>query len=224
MVHPRLKEITDRIIERSAAGRKDYLRRIQTQRTITPQRTNLEYGFAACPAADKQHLATDKQPNRGIITGYNDKLPAYQPYESYPEIIRNIQATAQVTVDVPAMCDGATQGLPAMDLSAFPCDLIAMSVAVGLSHCMFDAAVFLGVCDKIVPERLIGALSLGHLPAIFLPACPMLQALPTLGKPAPVSDLQKAKSPAKNCLLQKAPPATLRAPARSAAQPTPIRC
>ncbi|KZL23178.1 phosphogluconate dehydratase [Pseudovibrio sp. WM33] len=186
MVHPRLKEITDRIIERSAASRQDYLRRMQAQHTQAPQRTNLgctnlAHGFAACPATDKQHLATDKQPNLGIITAYNDMLSAHQPYESYPEIIRatvrKIQATAQVAGGVPAMCDGVTQGLPAMDLSLFSRDLIAMSVAVGLSHGMFDAAVFLGVCDKIVPGLLIGALSFGHLPAIFLPAGPMTSGI-----------------------------------------------
>ncbi|WP_108818219.1 phosphogluconate dehydratase [Pseudovibrio sp. Alg231-02] len=186
MVHPRLKEITDRIIERSATSRQDYLRRMKAQHTNAPQRTNLgctnlAHGFAACPVADKQHLATDKQPNLGIVTAYNDMLSAHQPYESYPEIIREtvrkIQATAQVAGGVPAMCDGVTQGLPAMDLSLFSRDLIAMSVAVGLSHGMFDAAVFLGVCDKIVPGLLIGALSFGHLPAIFLPAGPMTSGI-----------------------------------------------
>lgn len=186
MVQPRLKEITDRIIERSAASRQDYLHRMKAQHTKAPQRTNLgctnlAHGFAACPAADKQHLATDQQPNLGIITAYNDMLSAHQPYEGYPEIIREtvrkIQATAQVAGGVPAMCDGVTQGLPAMDLSLFSRDLIAMSTAVGLSHGMFDAAVFLGVCDKIVPGLLIGALSFGHLPAIFLPAGPMTSGI-----------------------------------------------
>ncbi|SDR36611.1 phosphogluconate dehydratase [Pseudovibrio sp. Tun.PSC04-5.I4] len=187
MIHPRLKEITDRIVSRSADSRQDYLLRMKAQQSNAPQRaglacTNLAHGFAACSVSDKQHLASDKQPNLGIITAYNDMLSAHQPYENYPqiirEIVREVQATAQVAGGVPAMCDGVTQGQPAMDLSLFSRDLIAMSAAVGLSHGMFDAAVFLGVCDKIVPGLLIGALTFGHLPAIFLPAGPMTSGLP----------------------------------------------
>ncbi|RWX16293.1 phosphogluconate dehydratase, partial [Rhizobium hidalgonense] len=133
-------------------------------------------------AADKDALAGDRIPNLGIITAYNDMLSAHQPFETYPAIIREAAAeaggVAQVAGGVPAMCDGVTQGQPGMELSLFSRDLIAMSAGVGLSHNMFDAALFLGVCDKIVPGLVIAALSFGHLPSIFVPAGPMTTGLP----------------------------------------------
>src|SRR5690606_14989484 len=139
-------------------------------------------GFAACAPADKAKLAGNKVPNLGIVTSYNDMLSAHQPYGTYPEIIkeaaREIGATAQVAGGVPAMCDGVTQGQPGMDLSLFSRDVIAMATAIALSHNMFDAAVFLGICDKIVPGLMIGALAFGHLPAVFIPAGPMPSGLP----------------------------------------------
>lgn len=132
--------------------------------------------------ADKDALAGDRIPNLGIITAYNDMLSAHQPFETYPAIIREAAAqaggVAQVAGGVPAMCDGVTQGQPGMELSLFSRDLIAMSAGVGLSHNMFDAALFLGVCDKIVPGLVIAALSFGHLPSIFVPAGPMTTGLP----------------------------------------------
>jgi phosphogluconate dehydratase len=130
---------------------------------------------------DKANLAEDVVPNLGIITAYNDMLSAHQPFETYPELIRKAAreagGVAQVAGGVPAMCDGVTQGQPGMELSLFSRDVIAMAAAVGLSHNMFDAAVYLGVCDKIVPGLLIAALTFGHLPAVFIPAGPMTTGL-----------------------------------------------
>ena len=143
---------------------------------------NLAHGFAACSPSDKAKLAGTKSLNLGIVTSYNDMLSAHQPYQFYPDIIkeaaRSIGATAQVAGGVPAMCDGVTQGQPGMDLSLFSRDVIAMATAIALSHNMFDAAVFLGICDKIVPGLLIGALTFGHLPAVFVPAGPMPSGIP----------------------------------------------
>jgi phosphogluconate dehydratase len=143
---------------------------------------NLAHGFAACSPSEKAALAGNKALNLGIVTSYNDMLSAHQPYQFYPEIIkqaaREIGATAQVAGGVPAMCDGVTQGQPGMDLSLFSRDVIAMSTAIALSHNMFDAAVYLGICDKIVPGLLIGALTFGHIPAVFVPAGPMPSGLP----------------------------------------------
>lgn len=142
---------------------------------------NLAHGFAVCSPSEKEDLAADQVVNLGIITSYNDMLSAHQPFERYPDIIRaaatEAGGIAQVAGGVPAMCDGVTQGQPGMELSLFSRDLIAMSAAVGLSHNMFDAAVYLGVCDKIVPGLFIAAMSFGHLPAIFVPAGPMTSGL-----------------------------------------------
>ena len=138
---------------------------------------NLAHGFAACSAQEKADLTGDQKPNIAIITAYNDMLSAHEPYKYAPdqikEAIRAAGGVAQVAGGVPAMCDGITQGQPGMELSLFSRDLIAMTTAVGMSHNMFDGALYLGVCDKIVPGLLIGALSFGHLPAIFVPAGPM---------------------------------------------------
>ncbi|QHW23178.1 phosphogluconate dehydratase [Rhizobium leguminosarum bv. viciae 248] len=185
--HVRISAITDRIVERSKPTRERYLERLRAAASQGVQRSvlgcaNLAHGFAVCSPADKDALAGDRIPNLGIITAYNDMLSAHQPFETYPAIIREAAAeaggVAQVAGGVPAMCDGVTQGQPGMELSLFSRDLIAMSAGVGLSHNMFDAALFLGVCDKIVPGLVIAALSFGHLPSIFVPAGPMTTGLP----------------------------------------------
>jgi phosphogluconate dehydratase len=177
-----VQDVTDRIATRSAETRRGYLLRLDAAREAGVYRAalscgNLAHGFAACSPSDKAKLAGSKALNLGIVTSYNDMLSAHQPYQSYPDIIkeaaRSIGATAQVAGGVPAMCDGVTQGQPGMDLSLFSRDVIAMATAIALSHNMFDAAVFLGICDKIVPGLLIGALAFGHLPAVFVPAGPM---------------------------------------------------
>ncbi len=181
-IQARIGEVTERIARRSHDSRSSYLERIRKAADKGPQRSrlacgNLAHGFAACTPNDKAALSGDVVPNLGIITAYNDMLSAHQPYETYPNLIRQaaheVGAVAQVAGGVPAMCDGVTQGQEGMELSLFSRDIIAMSAAVGLSHQMFDAAVFLGICDKIVPGLLISALSFGHLPAIFIPAGPM---------------------------------------------------
>lgn len=181
-IQDRIGDVTERIVKRSQDSRSRYLDRIAKAAEQGPQRSrlscgNLAHGFAACGVSDKQALSGDVVPNLGIITSYNDMLSAHQPYETYPAMIREaaheVGAVAQVAGGVPAMCDGVTQGQDGMELSLFSRDVIAMAAAVGLSHQMFDAAVFLGICDKIVPGLAIAALSFGHLPAVFIPAGPM---------------------------------------------------
>lgn len=185
--HARIAAITNRIVERSKPTRERYLERLRAAASQGVNRSvlgcaNLAHGFAVCSPAEKDALAGDRVPNLGIITAYNDMLSAHQPFETYPAVIREAAAQAggiaQVAGGVPAMCDGVTQGQPGMELSLFSRDLIAMAAGVGLSHNMFDAALFLGVCDKIVPGLVIAALSFGHLPAIFIPAGPMTSGLP----------------------------------------------
>jgi phosphogluconate dehydratase len=180
--HARVGEVTERIIKRSRDGRRRYLDQIEAYgaKTLPRKRlgcANFAHGFAACNPQDKQALRDGEGPNLAIVTTYNDMLSAHQPFERFPEIIkkiaREVGGTAQVAGGAPAMCDGVTQGEAGMELSLFSRDVIALSTAVALSHQMFDAAVYLGVCDKIVPGLLIGALSFGHLPAVFLPAGPM---------------------------------------------------
>ncbi|NII12146.1 phosphogluconate dehydratase [Oleiagrimonas sp. C23AA] len=192
-VHPTIAEVTERIAERSRASRQAYLARIDAAKGNGPHRRhlscgNLAHGFAACGATDKDRLKGEVTPNLGIVTAYNDMLSAHQPYERYPELIRSIArevgATAQVAGGVPAMCDGVTQGQAGMELSLFSRDVIAMSAGVALSHDMFDAAMFLGICDKIVPGLMIAALTFGHLPAVFVPAGPMPSGLPNEDKAA----------------------------------------
>ncbi len=182
-----IQAITERIRERSRASRGIYLDRVSqaTQRTANRgvlSCGNLAHGFAVCSPTEKIELGGDRVPNLGIITSYNDMLSAHQPFETYPQTIkqaaREAGGIAQVAGGVPAMCDGVTQGQPGMELSLFSRDVIAMSAAIGLSHNMFDAAVYLGVCDKIVPGLLIAALTFGHLPAVFIPAGPMTTGLP----------------------------------------------
>ena len=175
-------EVTERIIERSRPTREAYLQRVDAmiKRPVGSERlgcANVAHAFAAMPAKDKFRIYAEKAPNIGIVTAYNDMLSAHQPYESFPEIIRDearqLGATAQVAGGVPAMCDGITQGEPGMELSLFSRDNIAMGTAIALSHDVFDAALLLGICDKIVPGLLIGALHFGHLPCVFVPAGPM---------------------------------------------------
>ncbi len=189
-VNSELAAITARIVERSKKSRSTYLERLELAAEGGPKRTtlscgNLAHGFAAC-LTDKSDLAGDTVPNLGIITAYNDMLSAHQPFATYPDMIkqaaRQAGGVAQVAGGVPAMCDGVTQGQPGMELSLFSRDVIAMSAAVGLSHGMFDAAVYLGVCDKIVPGLMIAALTFGHLPAVFIPAGPMTSGLPNSEK------------------------------------------
>jgi len=175
-------EVTERIIEKSRPTRTAYLHRIDeiVNRPRGADRlgcANVAHAFAAMPANDKLRVVVEKAPNIGIVTAYNDMLSAHQPYVTYPDIIRDeahkYGATVQVAGGVPAMCDGITQGEPGMELSLFSRDTIAMGTAIALSHDVFDAALLLGICDKIVPGLLIGALQFGHLPCVFVPAGPM---------------------------------------------------
>ncbi len=184
-LHPILHKVTERIIARSRASRTSYLVRMQAAREQGPARAHLSCSGQAHAYAgagpDQQALAQGGAGNLGIVTAYNDMLSAHRPFEQFPGLIRQaareVGGTAQVAGGVPAMCDGVTQGAPGMELSLFSRDLIAMSAGVALSHEVFDAAVFLGVCDKIVPGLVIAAQSFGHLPAVFLPAGPMTSGL-----------------------------------------------
>lgn len=186
-----IAEITQRIIERSKATRKAYLDKIEHARRQGPHRGelscgNLAHGFAACGAAEKSDLRSMTKANVAIVSAYNDMLSAHQPYETYPalikEAVKEVGSVAQFAGGVPAMCDGVTQGNAGMDLSLMSRDIIAQAAAVGLSHNMFDSALMLGICDKIVPGLLMGALSFGHLPTIFVPAGPMPSGLPNKEK------------------------------------------
>ena len=183
--------ITDRIIERSKATRGAYLAKIDGAKSSTVHRAglscgNLAHGFAACGSDDKSTLRGLNHSDIAIISAYNDMLSAHQPYETYPAIIkaavREAGGVAQFAAGVPAMCDGVTQGQPGMDLSLMSRDVIAMSAAVGLSHNMFDGALMLGICDKIVPGLLLASMTFGHLPTIFVPAGPMPSGLPNKDK------------------------------------------
>ncbi|MEX1828464.1 phosphogluconate dehydratase [Luteibacter sp. CQ10] len=186
-IHPVLAEVTQRIVERSHATRAAYLAKIDAARGKGAKRHhlscgNLAHGFAACAENDKHALRHGHAANLAIVTSYNDMLSAHQPYERYPELIRGVArslgATAQVAGGVPAMCDGVTQGRPGMELSLFSRDLIAMATAVSLSHDMYEGALYLGICDKIVPGMMIGALSFGHLASAFVPSGPMPSGIP----------------------------------------------
>ena len=185
-------KVTARIAQRSQATRKAYLQQVEDDAARKPGAdrlgcANVAHAFAAMPAADKTRAsglaaipvvsAIERGPNIGVVTAYNDLLSAHAPLQHYPDWVkdeaRKWGATAQVAGGVPAMCDGVTQGTPGMELSLVSRDVIAMSTAVSLSHDVFDAALMLGVCDKIVPGLLIGALQFGHLPTVFVPAGPM---------------------------------------------------
>lgn len=192
-LHPVIAEVTQRIAERSRAGRDAYLARIDEACSKGVYRhrlgcSNLAHAFAASSEADKAALRGNVTPNIGIVTAYNDMLSAHQPYEPYPQQIRQaarlVGAVAQVAGGVPAMCDGITQGRDGMELSLFSREVIALATAVSLSHDTYDAALMLGICDKIVPGLLTAALSFGHLPTIFVPAGPM---------PSGISNEQKSK-------------------------------
>ncbi|WP_349238423.1 phosphogluconate dehydratase [Nocardioides sp. InS609-2] len=196
-MNPTVQAVTDRVVERSAASRSSYLRRIRAAADKGPARdrlacANLAHGFAAADEPGKQTLRGRTKPNLAIVTSYNDMLSAHQPFETFPRQLKKavIKAggIAQVAGGVPAMCDGITQGRDGMQLSLYSRDVIAMSTAIALSHDMFDGALMLGVCDKIVPGLLIGALSFGHLPTIFVPAGPMTSGLPN-GEKARVRQL-----------------------------------
>jgi len=185
-LHPALARVTQRIIDRSADARGAYLASMQAQRKNGTQRggmgcANMAHTTAALPAADKLKIHAERAPHVGVITAYNDMLSAHQPYEHYRELIRGhartLGATAQVAGGVPAMCDGVTQGAAGMELSLFSRDVIALATAVGLSHNVFDAALMLGICDKIVPGLFIGSVQFGHLSTVFVPAGPMTSGL-----------------------------------------------
>ena len=191
-IHPVVAQVTARIVERSRPRRSAYLAQIEAaiKRPRSADRmgcANLAHAVAGTPPDDRFKIVTEHAPNIGIVTAYNDMLSAHTPLKNYPDLIkaeaRKYGATAQVAGGVPAMCDGVTQGTAGMELSLFSRDVIAMATAVALSHDMFDAALLLGVCDKIVPGLLIGALHFGHLPTVFVPAGPM---------PSGISNKEKA--------------------------------
>jgi phosphogluconate dehydratase len=188
-----IQKVTERIIERSKQSRKIYLARMAKAKKEGVNRnrlgcSNLAHAMAPMQKSEKASLAGSESPNIAIVTAYNDMLSAHEPYKLYPPLIKrtlmDLGATAQVAGGVPAMCDGVTQSQPGMELSLFSRDNIAMGTAIGLSHNVYDGALYLGVCDKIVPGLLIGALAFGHLPGVFVPAGPM---------PSGISNAQKAK-------------------------------
>ena len=193
-MHPVTAAVTARIVERSRKTRADYLERMAAAGHAGPGRAKLScanwaHAFAASPDGDKQRMRNPTAPNVAIVSAYNDMLSAHQPYERFPAIIKAaaeaVGGTAQYAGGVPAMCDGVTQGRPGMELSLFSRDVIAMSTAVALTHDAFDAALMLGICDKIVPGLTIGALAFGHLPVIFVPGGPMTSG---------ISNAEKAKT------------------------------
>ena len=190
-MHPVVKAVTQRIVDRSRDSRARYLQMIDQAASEGPLRSslscgNLAHGFAACGKTDKERLKGDRSANIAIVSSYNDMLSAHQPFQGYPDQIKaalsEMGAVAQVAGGVPAMCDGVTQGQPGMELSLLSRDVIAQATAVSLSHNMFDGMALLGVCDKIVPGLLIGALRFGHLPAVLIPAGPMPSGLPNKEK------------------------------------------
>ncbi|QGW79103.1 phosphogluconate dehydratase [Pseudomonas alkylphenolica] len=191
-MHPRILEVTQRLIDRSRATRERYLQLIRGAASDGPMRAKLQcanfaHGVAGCGTQDKNSLRMMNAANVAIVSAYNDMLSAHQPYEHYPEQIkqalRDIGSVGQFAGGVPAMCDGVTQGEPGMELGIASREVIAMSTAIALSHNMFDAALMLGICDKIVPGLLMGALRFGHLPTIFVPGGPM---------PSGISNKEKA--------------------------------
>ncbi|MTC74867.1 phosphogluconate dehydratase [Providencia sp. wls1919] len=190
-VNDHILQITQRIIARSKESRKAYLEKIEQARSSTVHRAelacgNLAHGFAACQSEEKSILKSMTRSDIAIINSYNDMLSAHRPYDRYPDQLKQALlengAIGQVAAGVPAMCDGVTQGQDGMELSLLSRDVIAMSTAIGLSHNMFDGALYLGICDKIVPGLMMGALSFGHLPAVFVPAGPMSTGLPNKEK------------------------------------------
>ena len=191
MVHPVLSEVTSRIVERSRSRRDIYLQRVSAAGSAVPRRqalgcANQAHGFAACGAQDKAQLRDGQGASVAIVTAYNDMLSAHQPYEHFPALIRDAAraagGVAMVAGGVPAMCDGITQGEAGMELSLFSRDVIALATGMALSHNTFDAACFLGICDKIVPGLVAGMLTFGHLPSVLIPAGPMPSGLPNSEK------------------------------------------
>ncbi|MGN6613376.1 MAG: dihydroxy-acid dehydratase domain-containing protein, partial [Angustibacter sp.] len=192
-LHRVVHDVTERIVERSARQRAAYLEQLRTARAEGRQRSalgcsNLAHAVAACGASERAALSGDDAASIAVVTSYNDMLSAHAPYETYPQLIKaaatEVGAVARVAGGVPAMCDGVTQGRPGMELSLFSRDVIAMATAIALSHDVFDAALMLGVCDKIVPGMVAGALAFGHLPTAFVPAGPMASGLPNAEKAA----------------------------------------
>jgi phosphogluconate dehydratase len=190
-MNPIIQEVTQRIVERSKESRQAYLNKIAKARKQGPLRGalscgNLAHGFAACNTEDKSNLRSMVKANIAIISSYNDMLSAHQPYETFPQeikqAIREVGSVAQFAGGVPAMCDGVTQGNAGMELSLMSRDNIAMGAGIALSHNMFDATIMMGICDKIVPGLLLGGLSFGHLPTVFVPAGPMPSGLPNKEK------------------------------------------
>ena len=190
-LHERVRSVTERIRTRSAGPRGEYVARAGQARHSNATRaslscTNLAHGFAAMEGPDKDKLRAPRWPNIAIVSSYNDMLSAHRPFERFPALIklaaREAGAVAQFAGGVPAMCDGVTQGQPGMELSLFSRDVIAMGTAVALTHNMFDSALYLGICDKIVPGLLMGALAFGHLPAILVPGGPMPSGIPNKEK------------------------------------------
>ncbi|MBK9135817.1 MAG: phosphogluconate dehydratase [Betaproteobacteria bacterium] len=207
--HPTLAAVTARIRQRSAGPRAAYLARID--RLLSRPRgserlgcANVAHAVAALPSPDKLRIVAERAPHFGIVSAYNDVLSAHQPYEHYPALLRDEArrqgATAQVAGGVPAMCDGVTQGQPGMELSLFSRDAIAMATAIALTHDVFDGALLLGICDKIVPGLLIGALHFGHLPCVFVPAGPMGTGLANADK-AKVRERHAAGEVGRDALL-----------------------
>ncbi len=190
-MHPVVDEVTAALAARSAASRAAYLARCaRTRDELPPKRTlscgNIAHGYAACSEEEKARIGGGSNMNIGIINAYNDMLSAHQPLADYPRMIKDaafaLGGSAQVASGVPAMCDGVTQGQPGMELSLFSRDVVAMATAVGLSHNLFDAVVCLGICDKIVPGMLLGALEFGHLPVAFIGSGPMASGIPNSEK------------------------------------------
>ncbi|MCQ4259547.1 phosphogluconate dehydratase [Stutzerimonas stutzeri] len=191
-MHPRIQEVTERLIERSRPTRERYLAQMAAAASDGPQRgklqcANFAHGVAGCAStSDKQQLRLMNEANVAIVSAYNDMLSAHQPYEHFPEIIkqalREVGSVGQFAGGVPAMCDGVTQGDPGMEMSLASREVIAMATAIALSHNMFDAALYLGICDKIIPGLMIGALRFGHLPAVFVPGGPMPSGIPNKQK------------------------------------------
>jgi len=187
-MHPQIQEVTERLIERSRPTRQRYLAQMAAAASDGPQRgrlqcANFAHGVAGCASStDKQRLRLMNEANVAIVSAYNDMLSAHQPYEHFPEIIkqalRDVGSVGQFAGGVPAMCDGVTQGEAGMELSLASREVIAMATAIALSHNMFDAALYLGICDKIIPGLMIGALRFGHLPAVFVPG-PVAPRVPT---------------------------------------------
>ena len=190
-MHPVVEQVTNSLRQRSKPSRDAYLDRCARTRDENPPKLrlscgNMAHGYAACGEDEKELIGGMVAANLGIISSYNDMLSAHQPLADYPAMIKRIArelgGTAQVASGVPAMCDGVTQGQPGMDLSLFSRDVVAMSTAIGLSHNLFDGVIYLGICDKIVPGMLIGALQFGHLPAAFIGSGPMASGIPNKTK------------------------------------------